>query len=275
MAPRRYNPTLFTMPRVRPAVRLLLGLLLGLSISTAALTAWGPGWLADRVARWVFLFPGAVFQGRVVGLLTYPFLVLDPVNLIFAALWIWWLGSALESAWGMRRVLLHYFASSLLGGLFGAILAIAIPSIGARPVAGGLATGLPLLVGFALSAPDREVAFLLLPPFRARLLIPIALGFILLSTVMGGSAAAAVVPLGVLVSALLLAQLQLPSARRLLLRLRVLWIERKIRGRKLHLVPGLKTQDSSRGSSDGGSDGGSDDDPAPRSGGSGSDRYLH
>jgi membrane associated rhomboid family serine protease len=271
MAPRRSTPLLFAMPRVRPAVRWLLGLLLGLSISTAAITAWGPDWLADRIARWVFLFPGAVFHGRVVGLVTYPFLVLDPVNLIFAALWIWWLGSALESAWGTWRVLFHYFASSLLGGLFAALLAIGIPAIGARPVAGGLATGLPLLVGFALSAPDREVAFLLLPPFRARLLIPIALGFILLSTVMGGSAAGAVVPLGVLVSALLLAQVHLPSPRRLLLRLRVLWIERRIRGRKLHLVPGLKSPDSSEGSSEGSSD----DGPAPRSGGSGSDRYLH
>jgi hypothetical protein len=121
---------------------------------------------------------------------------------------------------------------------------------------------MPLLAGMALAVPGRQLQFILAPPFEARLLIPISLGIMLLVLVMGGSLSTIMPPLFVLLAAVLLAGTSLPRPDRLWLRVRVWWIERKLRGRKLRLVrlPGDKP---------------GDDLPGPRSGGRGSDEFLH
>ena len=263
MAPRRpASPFAFNFPRLRPGVKFLIIVTAVASIGLSAMMSWWPGGPGEAIAQAVLFQPATLWRGHVWKLFTYTFPILDPLTLIFTGLWLWMMGSDLEEQWGRRRMLTHFFASTALGGLGTALLGLAIPRIGGMLNSGGWATVMPALMGYAMALPDRQFALFLVPPFRARLLVPITTGVMLLVAVMTGSVLPLVLPFFIQLAAVALApkRLPLPDLGRLWLRVRVWWFERKMRGRKLQVVPGIPKDEEL---------------PKPRSGSRGSDHYLH
>ena len=263
MAPRRPpSPFAFNFPRLRPGVKVLLVATAVASIGLSALLAWWPGGPGEAAAQALLLVPATIWRGHLWKLFTFSFPILDPLTLLFTGLWLWMMGSDLEEQWGRRRLLLHYFASTALGALAAGLLGLLVPRIGATMYSGGWTTVMPVLMGFAMAMPDRQFAFFLVPPFQARLLVPITTGVMLLVALMTGSVVTLVVPFFTQLAAVALAASRFPLPRpgKLWLRVRVWWFERQMRGRKLRVVPGLPKDEEL---------------PKPRSGSRGSDHYLH
>ena len=116
------------------------------------------------LSQWLRLNPGMVWA-RPWTLLTFP-LVNDIVSTVFAALWLWFIGSSLERTWGSKR----YRRFLLL-----AILITGLAFTGVKLLTGkSLATfgmWLPLTgITWAWSElfPDRELLFWGIMPIKAR-----------------------------------------------------------------------------------------------------------
>ena len=250
----------FQAPRFSPGVSVLFWLTAITSVVVGAIRSWGPASLGDWLLRALTFIPGEWHPWTWV---TFLFLDLDPLSLIFTCLMIFWFGADLESTWGRRRMLTHYFASILLGAAALSLLGLALPRLAATPFGGGWMTVMPLLMGLALALPDRQMNFFLMPPFNARLLVPIVTGVLVLMAIMTGSVIPLLGPFFMQMAAVALATrklaLRLPQPSKLWLRVRVWWFARQMKG-KLHVVPGLPKDDELG---------------KPRSGSRGSDNYLH
>jgi membrane associated rhomboid family serine protease len=248
----------FQMPQMSWGVKLLLWCTLGVSIAIAGAGAFGLDRLEALLIQALINQP---LSKRVWTLFTYAFFNDQPLSLAFNCLWIVWLGADLASRWGQRRMLLHYFLSVALGGAAVSGLALAAPSAVPSVLIGGWTTVLPLLMGYALVLPDRPVQMFLVPPFAARLLVPITTGLIALSALYDKSIRGVITALCVQLAAVALVRVRFSGGRlpNPLLRLRVWWFHRRLKG-KLRVVPGLPTDEEL---------------PKPRSGGRGSDQYLH
>jgi membrane associated rhomboid family serine protease len=248
----------FQLPRLSWAVKVLLWCTVGVSLAIAGAGAFGLGRLEALLFEALINQPRSL---RVWTLFTYAFFNDQPLTLAFNCIWIVWLGGDLGSRWGQKRMLLHYFLSVALGGAAVTGLSLLAPSVVPPLLIGGWTTVLPLLMGYALVLPDRPVQMFLVPPFAARLLVPITTGLIALSALYDKSIRGVVTALFVQLAAVALARVKLPGVRLgdPLLRLRVWWFHRRLKG-KLRVVPGLPPDEEL---------------PKPRSGGRGSDQYLH
>lgn len=248
----------FQIPHLSWGVRLLLWSTVGVSLAIAGAGAFGLGGLESLLIKAFIYQPLSL---RVWALATYAFYNDQALTLVFNCIWIVWLGADLGARWGQRRMITHYFLSVALGGAAASLLALVAPSVVPGALVGGWATVMPLLMGYALVLPDRPVQMLLVPPFAARLLVPIATGLIVLSALYDKSVRGVVTALLVQLAAIALARqrLALPDPSKLWLRVRVWWFARQMKG-KLRVVPGLPKDE---------------DLPKPRSGSRGSDNYLH
>jgi len=258
MARRPESAISFQMPRILPGVRALLIALAVISIGVDAVNAWGPASAGEHLRNLVILHPADLWRGRVWELFTFTFFEPEPLWLLINGYMLWSFGTSLEQRWGTRRFLGFYFATTTLAGAAAALLSFAIHSLGTYPAAGAWTALEAIAAGFALTYSTAQIRLMMVLPIQARLLIPITLGMMLLSVLMTGQVLPYVVPVLALGAAVLLHNARGP--RSLILRLRVLWIERKMRSRKLHVVPGLRSDGKL---------------PAPRSGSRGSDEFLH
>jgi membrane associated rhomboid family serine protease len=183
--------------------------------------------------------------------LTYTLLQTSVDGIIFAALGLWLLGGSLEAMWGTRRFVTFYFGTSLLAGLATAFVGLAF-----RDVAQGIYAGTgpvlnALAAAFAVLLPSATI-FLVVIPIPARLLLPISAGITLLLMVFERRVAPYLPHAFALGAGVLLAG-GVRTPRQMWLRVRVWWIDKRLRSRKLRVVR---------------------DDDFPR-GRSGSDKYLH
>jgi len=240
----------FGLPPFTRAVKWLI-------VATVAVSILKPltGHFGDTIALLLAFNPEGLREWRIWTVATYTFLNPDALMLIFAALGLWMMGGSLEAIWGTRRFVTFYFASSILAALATAVVAIFSP-----PVAGSYYFGTwtvleALAAAFAVALPTSQI-FLYIIPIEARLLLPISAGITLLYMIFG--AWHQYVPqLFGLGAGALLAGGRLRTPRQLLLRLRVFWIDRRLRSRNLRVVREDK------------------DDDVPRRGSRGSDKYLH
>lgn len=256
MAPRQpQSPFAFQVPRMMPGVRGLLIALAVFSIGLGALGSWGSGEAAGTLAEALVLRPQTLWSGHLWKLFTYTLYEAQPFGLLVTGIILWMFASPLEKAWGTRRFLTFYFSTTALAGVAGALVGLVAPSVGRFANAGGTAALEALAAGFALSFASSQVLLGFVLPIPARALIPITLGITLLYMLMTGNVAGYVVPMLALFAGVLLHDLRTPG--QLLLRVRVWWIERRMRARKLSVVRDLPV------------------DPRPRSGSKGSDQYLH
>lgn len=238
-----------------PGVRGLLIALGVFSIGLGALGSWGSGDLSGTLAEAVVLRPQLLWSGHVWKLFTYTLYEAQPFGLLITGLVLWMFASPLEKAWGTQRFLTFYFSTTALAGLGGALVGLAAPSVGRFANAGGTAAFEALAAGFALSFAQSQILLGFVLPIPARALIPLTLGITLLYVLMTGAVVGYVVPVLALFAGVLLHELRTPG--QMFLRVRVWWIQRRMRARKLTVVRDLPTG------------------PQPRSGGRGSDQYLN
>jgi membrane associated rhomboid family serine protease len=241
----------FGLPPFTPAVKWLI-------VATVAVSIVVP--LAGRevgstIQLLLAFCPGALRQGRIWTPLTYTFLNPDPFLLIFAGLGLWMMGGSLETMWGTKKFLFFYFASSVLAALATAVVAIFFPTVANSYYTGNWVVLEALAAAFAVALPTARI-FLYFVPVEARLLLPISAGITVLYMIFRGWQPFLPQLFG-LGAGVLLAGGRLRTPRQLLLRLRVFWIDRRLRSRNLRVVREDK------------------DDDVPRRGSRGSDKYLH
>ena len=191
-------------------------------------------------------------HGRVWQPFTYTLLHSSPGSIIFAILGLWLMGGSLEAMWGTRRFVTFYFATSALAALATAIVGRIAGDAVARQMYSGNGPVLEALVAaFAVLLPTATI-FLIVLPIQARLLLPISAGITLLLMIYGG--VPAYLPHAFALGAGVLFASGMRTPRQLWLRVRVWWIDKRLRSRKLRVVRG--EDDAGRGRS-------------------GSDKYLH
>ncbi|HWE25501.1 MAG TPA: rhomboid family intramembrane serine protease [Myxococcales bacterium] len=193
------------------------------------------------------------FRGFLWQPLTYTLVQTSVDGIIFAILGLWLLGGSLEAMWGTRRFVTFYFATSVLAALATAFVGLAFRSVaqgiysGTGPVLNALAAA------FAVLLPTATI-FLVVLPLPARLLLPISAGITLLLMVFERRVAP-YLPHAFALGAGVLFAGGMRTPRQLWLRVRVWWIDKRLRSRKLRVVRG--------------------EDEASGRGRSGSDKYLH
>jgi membrane associated rhomboid family serine protease len=210
------------------------------------------GRFGGEFARLVELTPSDLWlRGRLWEPFTYTLLHRSPEGIIFAALGLWLMGGSLEAMWGTQRFVTFYFATSALAGfatvLIGTFWGVVAETsyFGNGPVLDALAAA------FAVLLPSATI-FLIVLPIQARLLLPISAGITLLLMIYYG--VAAFLPHAFALGAGVLLAGGVRTPRQMWLRVRVWWIDKRLRSRKLRVVRG-------------------EDDLPSR--GSGSDKYLH
>src|SRR3954468_1260062 len=239
----------FGLPPFTPAVKWLIVATVAVSI---IVPLSGHGAMIEALLAFN---PAGLREGRVWTPFTYTLLNPDPFTLILAGLSLWMMGGSLEAMWGTKKFLFFYFASSVLAALATAIVAIFSPTVAGFFYAGNWTVLEALAAAFAVALPSARI-FLYFFPIEARLLLPISAGITLLYMIFRGWQPYLPQLFGLGAGALLAGE-RLRTPRQLLLRLRVFWIDRRLRSRNLRVVrEGKNDEDVPRGSR-------------------GSDKYLH
>ena len=126
--------------------------------------------LASPFAReWVVVYlgliPKLVMQGMVWQLITYSFLHLELLHLLFNALALWMFGSQLESDWGSKRFLEFYFFCTVAAGLTSvAVSYMHVPGLSPGTPTIGASGGIyGLLVAFGVLYGESEIMMFPLP----------------------------------------------------------------------------------------------------------------
>src|SRR5438270_1400998 len=229
-----------------------------LIIATVAVSILVPlsGEFGSTIARLLVFTPAGLRAGHIWTPFTYTFLDTDPFMLIFAALGLWMMGGSLESMWGTRRFLTFYFATSVIAALATFLVAFFFTAAADFPYHGNWTVLEALAAAFAVALPPAQI-FLYVVPIEARLLLPISAGITVLYMIFSRAVHPYLPQLFGLAAGALLAGGRLRTPRQLLLRLRVFWIDRRLRSRNLRVVREGK------------------DDDVQRRGSRGSDKYLH
>ncbi len=239
----------FGVPPFTRGVKWLGIVTLAVSILAAVLHESGDALVAAVVFR-----PDWFFHGRLWTPLTYTFLNPDPIGLLFALLGLWLLGASLEQRWGTRRFIWFYFATGALGALATAVVALIAPSVRVHPYYGNWSSLEGLIAAFAVLMPDAQI-FLYVIPVPARWMLPISAGITVLFMLMTGWQPYLPQLFGLGAGVLLAGGVSTPG--NIFLRMRVWWIDRRLRRSKLRVIRG-------------------ENDPFGQTGsGRGSDKYLH
>jgi membrane associated rhomboid family serine protease len=123
----------------------------------------------------VELVPVLLLRGEIWQVLTYSFLPLDILGMVFAMLSLWYTGNYLEEIFGSRWLLELYLISAAAGGLLAS--AITFTRIfGLTPLARAAGAWTPifaLLVAFAVIAGDQEIRLFFVLRMKAKYLVAI------------------------------------------------------------------------------------------------------
>ena len=234
----------FGVPPLTRGVKWLGIVTLAVSIAVAVF-----GEAGQALATQVVFVPAGLARFKVWTLFTYTFLNADPIGLLFALLALWLLGAALEQRWGTRRFISFYFLTSVAGALATAVVGFVAPSVRVHAYFGNWSAMEGLIAAFAVLMPDAQI-FLYFVPVQAKWMLPISAGITVLFMLMTGWQAYLPQLFG-LGAGVLFAGGVAPG--NVFLRVKVWWIDRRLRKSRLRVIR-------------------SDD---FRSGDRGSDKYLH
>jgi membrane associated rhomboid family serine protease len=223
---------------------------LAVSILTTTLGSRG-----DALRSYVHFVPEEFFHGTLWTPLTYTFLNPQPISLLFALLGLWLIGASLEQMWGTRRFVTFYFLTGAVGALATAVVGLFSPSVRAFEYYGNWPALEGLIAAFAVLMPNAQI-FLYFVPVRARWMLPLSAGITVLFMLMTGWQPYLPQLFGLGAGALFAGGV---GPRNLMLRLRVWWIDRRLRRSKLRVVRGKEDEESGPFTSSG----------------RGSDKYLH
>lgn len=112
-----------------------------------------------------------LFQGLIYQLITYPFVEVQLMSVLFNSLIIWFIGSELEAQWGqkiyIRFLLLTVIGVGLVFSLVNLVFFFGTPVyfISLHGLSG---INFALLIAYSLLFPDRQMAFMMIFPMKAR-----------------------------------------------------------------------------------------------------------
>lgn len=176
------------------------------------------------VMAYFSLIPGRVILNfEVWRLVTYIFLhSLDINHILFNMLTLWFVGSELEARWGKSYFLKFYFGTGVGAGLIYVaclgVWALITGSVAGlvSPVVGASGSLFGLMMAYAILYGEREIAFMMLFPMKAKVFVAI-LAFIQIVSMLGatgaGSGVAYLVHLGGLVVGYLMLWWQARSSK--------------------------------------------------------------
>lgn len=160
-----------------------VALLIGATLVATILAAQLP-----EVAVLGALFPAYVFQGQLWRLVSWAFFELDPLGLIFAGLALFWFGRDLLRIWRPGRFLAAYLGLAAAAAGVTCLVALAWPSLRARPFLGAWPVVSALIIAWACAFPTRNLLLYFVVPLHGRNLIYATLGGTLLFALLGGFA---------------------------------------------------------------------------------------
>lgn len=117
------------------------------------------------------LSAGGVFNGLIYQLITYPFVEVQLMSFLFNSLIVWFIGSDLERQWGMkiylRFLLLTVVGVGLIYTLVNLIFFFGTP-VYFSSLHGLSGINFALLIAYAMLYPDRQMAFMMIFPMKAK-----------------------------------------------------------------------------------------------------------
>jgi len=153
-------------------------------IAASLLGAFVPG----LVAVGAFM-PALVWSGQLWRLVTWPLFESGPaapLNLVFAALMLFWFGRDLCHAWGPRRFLATFLGLSAASAALTCLAArFAFLSLMGGVWVGPWVAITALTVAWALIFPERQILFMLALPVSGRVLLWLTIGGTVLYAVFG------------------------------------------------------------------------------------------
>lgn len=112
-----------------------------------------------------------LFHGLIYQLITYPFVEVQLMSFLFNSLVVWFIGSELEAKWG-SKIYLRFLLLTVIGvGLVFALVNLVFffgTSIYFAPLHGLSGINFALLIAYSLLYPDRQMAFMMIFPMKAR-----------------------------------------------------------------------------------------------------------
>lgn len=126
---------------------------------------------AYSLVNFVGLSADGLFHGLIYQLVTYPFAETQLMSFLFNSLVVWFIGSELESQWGMkvylRFLLLTVIGVGLIYSLVSLIFFFGTPLYFSH-LHGLSGINFALLIAYSLLYPDRQMAFMMVFPMRAK-----------------------------------------------------------------------------------------------------------
>jgi len=140
-----------------------------------AVSQWIAPELASALLGHLLLEPLAVARGEIWQLATYSFLHFGLMDILFAMLTLWFLGSMLEDAYGARWLAELYFTSAIGGALVASALSFTrILHLSPYAVSGGAWAGIfGLLIAIAMRFGDQEFLLFFVARIRAKYMVAI------------------------------------------------------------------------------------------------------
>jgi membrane associated rhomboid family serine protease len=134
-------------------------------------------------------------EGWIFQLVTYPFITRGIFEMLFNGLLIWFLGYDLEYRWGTKRYLMLYLVATLSSGIFFILFNGLLYSgsvVATFPMVGLAGVCSALLVAYAFIYPNREFAFMLIFPIKAKYFVGLLVLMELYFSTLGANKATAV-----------------------------------------------------------------------------------
>jgi membrane associated rhomboid family serine protease len=173
------------LPRVRYVTVLgapLPNTVLGLVAATAGLTVLGV--LMQHAGlpliAWLDLQPERVLRGELWRLVSWTFLELSPLGLIFACLLLAWLGRDLSASWGYWRFVGVYLGFAAAVAAATCLVGLLLPGVRGQSYATAWAMGDAILIAWATHFPTRQILLYFVLPIGGRNLIVLTIAGTLL-----------------------------------------------------------------------------------------------
>ena len=168
------SPITMTFPPFAGAVRKLVIANVAVFFVAAVLQWLAPG-LASLLLDHLLLQPLAVEHGAIWQLASYSFLDFSLLDILFAMLTLWFLGSMLEGAYGSLWLLELYFSSAIGGALLASIVSFThVLHLSPYAVANGSWAGIfGLLIAIAMRFGDQEFLLFFVARIRAKYMVAI------------------------------------------------------------------------------------------------------
>ena len=142
--------------------------------------------LAGLVLHYTVLTPTLVLHGYVWQLVTYLFIHIDPMHLLFNMLGLYFFGPMFERTWGPRSFLRFLLLAGIGAGVCVVLAGLALPAWN-EPTNGLSGAIVALVTAFAVMYPEQQVYFYGLLPIKGKHLVLIGIGLDLLFALAGSN----------------------------------------------------------------------------------------